>query len=181
MKKTIVLGWVVIWRLILLFVIAPWVCVGFYMLLLVAAGWNWIDAANALMELAQADGDARGTLFRQLYLVFFLTVLGFFGAFVPEFFSKPKEGELKAIELVMKKSARGVHKRIDENRELLELLQQRAPEFLRENFWVEGWLRGQDMFLNDLLRALPIPNPLESKQFPRPWPGNTQPPSMDPR
>lgn len=89
MKKTIALGWVVIWRLILLFVIAPWVCVGFYMLLLVAVGWNWIDAANALMELAQADGDPRGTLLRQLYLVFFLTGLGFFGVFDPKFFSRP--------------------------------------------------------------------------------------------
>ena len=70
----------------------------------------------------------------------------------------------------------GIYKRIDENRELFELLQERAPEFLEKHFWVEGWLKSQDGFLNDLATAIPpdatLPrfNVVEGR-FPRPWPG----------
>lgn len=44
----------------------------------------------------------------------------------------------------------GIYKRIDENRELYQLLQDRCPDFLRECFWVEGWLKAQDDFLQDI-------------------------------
>lgn len=81
--------------------------------------------------------------------------------------------KLKAIEEIMARSQRGVHKRIDENRELLELLKEQAPEFLEKHFWVEGWLRSQDEFLNDLQKAVQVPNPFDGRQieYPRPWPG----------
>jgi hypothetical protein len=71
----------------------------------------------------------------------------------------------------------GVHKRIDENRELLELLQSEAPEFLSKHHWVEGWIRSHDDFFVDLAGTVPIEkgtflgqavrNP---ERFPRPWP-----------
>jgi len=72
----------------------------------------------------------------------------------------------------------GVHKRIDENRELLELLQKEAPQFLAKHFWVEGWLRSNDEFFAALEQAVPIEEGQFLGQalrrpdsFPRPWPG----------
>lgn len=79
---------------------------------------------------------------------------------------------------VLQKHYGGVYKRIDENRELLELLEEKAPDFLREHFWVEGWLQSQDLFLNNLAESIPadskLPrfNVVEGK-FPRPWPAST--------
>lgn len=85
-------------------------------------------------------------------------------------FGNASSKKLKAVEEVLMHSYRGIHKRIDENRELLELLQSQAPEFLEKHSWVEGWLLGQDGFLVDLLAALPVDNPVPSGNFPRPWP-----------
>lgn len=85
--------------------------------------------------------------------------------------------KLKAVEEVLTSSHRGIHKRIDENRELLELLQHQAPEFLEKHWWVEGWLQGQDGFLLDLLAALPVANPLDPAFFPLPWPTDPVQPS----
>lgn len=68
----------------------------------------------------------------------------------------------------------GIHKRIDENRELMELLQ--SDGFIDRYPWVEGWLRSQDEFLSALLAAVPIQNGLfmgatrGGAPFPRPWP-----------
>lgn len=77
--------------------------------------------------------------------------------------------KLRAVTKVMETSQRGVFKRIDENRELLELLRERAPEFLDKHSWVEGWLESQDLFLNDLLAAVPVSKP-SMPNYPRPWP-----------
>lgn len=68
---------------------------------------------------------------------------------------------------------RGIHKRIDENRELLEFLQTEAPELLKRCWWIEGWLETQDRFLVELLVITRTRNPLDglSRAFPRPWPG----------
>lgn len=85
-------------------------------------------------------------------------------------FGTTQKRKLAGVVKVLTHSQRGIHKRIDENRELLELLQERAPEFLEKHFWVEGWLRSQDEFLSDLLAALPVPNPVPAGNFPRPWP-----------
>ena len=72
----------------------------------------------------------------------------------------------------------GVHKRIDENRELLELLMREAPAFMQRNSWVEGWLRGHDGFFVAIEQAVPVAKGqfLEAakrpnSRFPRPWPG----------
>lgn len=71
-------------------------------------------------------------------------------------------------------SQRSVYKRIDENRELMELLREKAPSFLKENFWVEGWLKSQDAFLNDLVPFAPTDDKrIKEGLYPRPWPTNT--------
>lgn len=71
----------------------------------------------------------------------------------------------------------GIHKRIDENRELLELLQREAPQLLAKHFWVEGWLRSNDEFFNVLAKTVPIEQGAylsaairSPERFPRPWP-----------
>nr|WP_234480814.1 hypothetical protein [Paraburkholderia aspalathi] len=74
-------------------------------------------------------------------------------------------------------SQRGIHKRIDENRELLDLLQRAVPDLLRRAWWIEGWLASQDEFLTDLAIAtelgLPHRDPTihPREAYPRPWPG----------
>jgi hypothetical protein len=84
---------------------------------------------------------------------------------------------LKAIEDVASRVGRGVHKRIDENRELLELLQSKCPEFMDKHHWVQGWLLSHDDFFTYLADAALIPNPWEERNkmalrpFPRAWPG----------
>lgn len=75
----------------------------------------------------------------------------------------------------MEKVGGGVYKRVDENRELLELLQAKAPKLLKECPWIVGWIKSNDEFFVALemrsaqLNAL---NPQLSKRpgFPRFWP-----------
>lgn len=67
----------------------------------------------------------------------------------------------------------GIFKRIDENRELLELLQREAPALLAKQPWVVGWLASQDGFLCDLAsvaQPLAAQFPKRGDAFPRPWP-----------
>lgn len=69
----------------------------------------------------------------------------------------------------------GVHKRIDENRELLELLQQESPELLKQCPWIEGWLDGQDRFLSELADAVGVDDEWANRpDWPRPWPGRSR-------
>jgi hypothetical protein len=92
-------------------------------------------------------------------------------------FGSSSSKEVQVIREVVRYSQGGIFKRIDENRELLELLQQKAPELLDKYFWVEGWLRSQDAFLNDVLRTVPVEKnfTLATVAFPRPWPGEATP------
>ncbi len=62
----------------------------------------------------------------------------------------------------------GIYKRIDENRELLELLQQDG--FIDRYPWVKGWLRSQDEFLSELLATVQIREGRFIRLTPRPWP-----------
>lgn len=69
---------------------------------------------------------------------------------------------------------KGLYKRIDENRELLECLQREAPELMVRCPWIAGWIAGQDSFLVDMLNALGwLPTCPSGARFPRPWPKNT--------
>ena len=67
----------------------------------------------------------------------------------------------------------GAYKRIDENRELLELLQTDAPEFLASHPWVEGWISAHDKFFVALAAAVPPDRHTPYPGFPRAWPGRT--------
>lgn len=87
-------------------------------------------------------------------------------------FGSAKYSELADIKNVLNFSVRGVYKRIDENRELLELLQNKNPDFLREHFWIEGWLGCQDIFLVNLAQFVPSDDQrVKEGRYPRPWPG----------
>ena len=79
--------------------------------------------------------------------------------------------QLAAIREIVSQSERGIHKRIDENRELLETLQRDFPHLLSSYWWIEGWLESQDQFLTDLAIATGVVPGWTSENFPRPWPG----------
>lgn len=79
--------------------------------------------------------------------------------------------KLRAIEHVTTAVGRGVHKRIDENRELLEFIQSNAPDLLKQFFWIEHWIQSQDDFLTELAKVVQVPCPsIPAREYPRPWP-----------
>ena len=68
----------------------------------------------------------------------------------------------------------GLVKRIDENRELLELLQERVPEFVSAHPWLVGWIKANDEFFTQLEGILETHQAwLKLQDYPRPWPGHT--------
>lgn len=82
--------------------------------------------------------------------------------------------KIKAIEelATTRGNTGGLLKRIDENREVLELLQERVPDFVSSHPWLEVWLRCNDNFfvqLEAILETEKIWGACEG--FPRPWPG----------
>ena len=86
-----------------------------------------------------------------------------------------KSVKLQCVTDILARHEGGVYKRIDENRELLELLQREAPELLAKRPWITGWLKSQDQFLSDLEGAALVtgaqfPPRGEPTGFPRPWP-----------
>ena len=74
-----------------------------------------------------------------------------------------KRRRLDAIMMLATKrgTTGGLFKRIDENRELLQLLQDECPTFLREHSWIEGWIRGNDNFFTELRAILDVAAALE--------------------
>ena len=82
--------------------------------------------------------------------------------------------DVDSVRTILGWTGGGIHKRIDENRELVELLQQDG--FLGRYPWVIEWLRCHDEFLSALLAAVPIQKGLfmgatrGGMPFPRPWP-----------
>ena len=71
----------------------------------------------------------------------------------------------------------GVQKRIDENRELYELLSAKAPDFMDSHPWVASWLQSHDEFFCALAEQVPV----ESERFratPQDWPGRPFPRPM---
>ncbi|MDD2892551.1 MAG: hypothetical protein PHF20_01360 [Halothiobacillaceae bacterium] len=84
-----------------------------------------------------------------------------------------KSKQQKSVERILSRHYGGIYKRIDENRELMELLQAKAPEFLAAHPWVNSWLDSTDGFLVDLEKAAPgldaqfKPKHSETFSFPR--------------
>lgn len=76
----------------------------------------------------------------------------------------------------------GVYKRIDENRELMELLRREAPDLVAKHPEIVHWLQAHDDFFCELEAAMPpkdvqfgprrqMPGS-DYPGFPRPWPGD---------
>ncbi len=86
--------------------------------------------------------------------------------------------QLKKIQQVLGWTSGGIYKRIDENRELLELLLKEAPDLIGRRPEVVHWIAAQDEFLMDLVSTIPPKtsrfDPREGlgkdRGFPRPWP-----------
>lgn len=82
--------------------------------------------------------------------------------------------KLKAVQLIINQTEGGLLKRLDENRELMELLERDAPELLTANPWVRRWLESQDTYLVKVATAAEVStesaNPLSN--FPRSMPEN---------
>jgi hypothetical protein len=70
----------------------------------------------------------------------------------------------------------GLVKRIDENRELLELLQERVPQFVSSHPWLVGWIQANDNFFTQLegiletRKMLFTPSMASLHDYPRRWP-----------
>lgn len=56
----------------------------------------------------------------------------------------------QAVKRFVEREEGGVFKRMDENRELFELLCKEHPEFFQNNPWASRWLSSQDRFLKGL-------------------------------
>ncbi|EZE84669.1 hypothetical protein BX33_16140, partial [Escherichia coli O157:H7 str. 2009EL1449] len=82
--------------------------------------------------------------------------------------------KLEALEKVISKTNRGIFKRIDENRELLELLYEKAPDLMDKCFWIRCWIESQDEFLSKLAEVSGVENRTYNltpdKPYPRPFP-----------
>lgn len=86
----------------------------------------------------------------------------------------PNIKRLQSIDAVLDNHQGGIAKRIDENVELLELLQEKCPSFLEDHPWVEGWIESNHRFLSDLASAGEKTDSFRLdrlRPFPRPWPG----------
>lgn len=90
------------------------------------------------------------------------------------FFPYPIRAYIRALDLCLNSEAgRGIWKRIDENRELLACIQEHAPDLLERCPFIDGWIAGTDIFLNDLATAfeIKVPEWMDRLYCPRPWPG----------
>lgn len=90
-------------------------------------------------------------------------------------FGKEEKRMNEEIRNALATNSRGVYKRIDENRELLELIKDKAPELLAQHPYIEGWIGSHDHFFTELARLAETPNKLGQQTalpYPRPWPGN---------
>lgn len=66
---------------------------------------------------------------------------------------------------------RGIWKRIDENRQLLQVLHEQAPDFLKQYPRVVGWIAGIDAFFLGVKDLLALVKPQwMGERFPREWP-----------
>jgi len=79
-----------------------------------------------------------------------------------------------ALVMLLEQIGGGAHKRVDENRELLELLQSKVPHLLDECPWIVGWLRANDevfVAMGAMATELRLaPRVAVRAGFPRAWP-----------
>lgn len=91
-----------------------------------------------------------------------------------DFLRKKSSAVETALKTILTSAGGGAHKRVDENRELLELLQAEAPLLLKRNPWIVWWLESNDevfVALARMSKELELQESFrESSVFPRPWP-----------
>ncbi len=90
-----------------------------------------------------------------------------------------EEKQLAGIIRICEQTSRGVWKRIDENRELLEFLYQHAPDLFERFGFIRSWIQSNDDFFTELAEAVGVDNIFDwekygrgvcPRQYPRPWP-----------
>ena len=65
----------------------------------------------------------------------------------------------------------GLSKRIDENREIMNLIYTEAPQLVAKNPWLVGWLNANDEFFTQLATITPPKEKAQSSIYPnRPEP-----------
>jgi hypothetical protein len=68
----------------------------------------------------------------------------------------PSDQSVKLDKLFNKRGATGgLNKRIDENREIMELIFSKAPELVSSHPWLVGWLNANDAFFTQLAEIVP--------------------------
>lgn len=83
-----------------------------------------------------------------------------------------------ALDVIANGTAGGIHKRIDENRELLELLDREAPVLLHAHPYIIHWIRSNDDFLSAIEEIVTAEDAPFKKRaashylgiYPRKWP-----------
>lgn len=89
------------------------------------------------------------------------------------FFKNKKLKELEKL-ATTRGDTGGLFKRVDENRELLEVLFREAPSFMQSHPWVEGWIKGNDAFFEGVRSTLGLKlhelHPFLAGRVPRDWP-----------
>ncbi|ENG3407021.1 hypothetical protein ABTY17_004809 [Salmonella enterica] len=58
-----------------------------------------------------------------------------------------KADRIDSICETIKLTQGGINKRIDENRELLQLIESQCPQLLDEHPWINGWIDSQEQYL----------------------------------
>lgn len=92
------------------------------------------------------------TLTTLLALVFAVGCGGW--AFYSELRLRRYRKQLDSILWIFAYQGRGVHKRIDEIRELSETLSAQCPEMMQMQPWVSGWLESQSHWLQCLAKQM---------------------------
>lgn len=135
-------------------------------------GWWAFLVANVMMIALALLIDRYGLLVQQLGF----TATSILGLVRSGFLGKVKPEPKIEFQRILQEVGGGAHKRVDENRELLELLQDKAPEMLRVNPWAMVWIqRNDEVFVEMALLAteLELADLFGRRaKFPRPWPGD---------
>lgn len=141
----------------------------------------WMSVRDFLPQTGEMISEATALILVVLTAALYLALTQYIGEAFHYLLKRKNKGlslpfnkRLAAIDEVLNgyQNGYGIYKRIDENRELLELLKKECPEFLEDHFWIEGWLESHDQFFSELALAAKTKNRrVNIRNFPRPWPG----------
>jgi hypothetical protein len=134
------------------------------LILLILSGVAAIWYVNYGLPLARGEPVA-STSMSSIYIEFweniFYLLLPFFGfiggilAFAIHKSGKSTDSKLDAL-INTRGSTGGLAKRIDENREIMQLIYAQAPELVSSHPWLESWLKANDTFFIQLADIVPL-------------------------